>query len=437
MRYEYYSPYSEKYDHLATLDVGNNFASVSPVISNGVGAFTGKFPRDSTYPDHDNIAPRIGFAANVLHNTVVRGGYGVNYSVGNYGTFVRDFAFQPPFADVQTNEISTTTYPITPTITLANGFPAPQADGNYAVNKHYRLPYVQAWSFGLQHTIWGDIVLNVGYNGTRGNRLSMVDAPGRTATESLSGVLYNYEDSTAFSKFNDLAVSARRRLHGGISLGGTYTYGHSIDDSSAVGGAGGAVAQNWQDLKAEESNSSFDVRHKLAGTFLYELPFGPNTHLLTTGWMGHALEGLSASGTFGYSTGTPLTPSYAANISDVARGSTGSLRPDRVPGVSISAGGGSLQNWFNKAAFATPTDVYGTASRNSIPSPGSISVNGSLSKTARFAENRTLEVRVVANNALNIVQYHGVDTTLGDAQYGRITSANGMRTLSFYARYRF
>jgi hypothetical protein len=437
VRYEYYSPYSEKYDHLATLDVGNNFASVAPVISNGVGAFTGKFPRDLIYPEHDNISPRIGFAANVLHNTIVRGGYGINYSVGNYSTFVRDFAFQPPFADVQTNEISTTTYPITPTITLANGFPAPQAAGNYAVNKHYRLPYVQAWSFGLQHTIPGDIVLNVGYNGTKGTRLSIVDAPGRTATESLSGVLYNYEDSTAFSNYNGLAVSARRRLHSGISVGGTYTYGHSIDDASTVGGAGGVVAQNWQDLLAEESNSSFDVRHKLAGIFLYELPFGPNTHLLTTGWLGHTLEGLSASGTFGFATGTPLTPSYAANISDVARGSTGSLRPDRVPGVSLTKGGGSLQNWFNKGAFANPTDVYGTASRNSIPSPGTVTLNGSLSKTARFAENRTLEVRVILDNALNIVQYSGVDTTLGDAQYGRVTSAGQMRTLSFYARYRF
>jgi hypothetical protein len=296
---------------------------------------------------------------------------------------------------------------------------------------------VQAWSFGLQHTIPGDIVLNVGYNGTKGTRLSIVDAPGRTATESLSGVLYNYEDSTAFSNYNGLAVSARRRLHSGISVGGTYTYGHSIDDASTVGGAGGVVAQNWQDLLAEESNSSFDVRHKLAGIFLYELPFGPNTHLLTTGWLGHTLEGLSASGTFGFATGTPLTPSYAANISDVARGSTGSLRPDRVPGVSLTKGGGSLQNWFNKGAFANPTDVYGTASRNSIPSPGTVTLNGSLSKTARFAENRTLEVRVILDNALNIVQYSGVDTTLGDAQYGRVTSAGQMRTLSFYARYRF
>ena len=33
LRYEYFSPYSEKYDRLSTLDTGNNFASVATVLS--------------------------------------------------------------------------------------------------------------------------------------------------------------------------------------------------------------------------------------------------------------------------------------------------------------------------------------------------------------------------------------------------------------------
>ena len=131
--------------------------------------------------------------------------------------------------------------------------------------------------------------MNFGYNGSKGTRLDIVDAPGRTATGSLSGVLYDYEDSVAFSNFNAFTVVARRRLHSGIALGGRYTYSHSIDDASSIGGNGGTgltVAQNWQNLLAEESNSSFDIRHQFNGTFLYELPFGPDTHLLTTGTHG-------------------------------------------------------------------------------------------------------------------------------------------------------
>jgi hypothetical protein len=136
--------------------------------------------------------------------------------------------------------------------------------------------------------------------------------------------------------------------------------------------------------------------------------------------------------------GESLTPHYEAAVADVARGSTGSLRPDRVPGVSLTAGsGGSLENWFNKNAFVAPAGTYGTASRYSIPGPGTITINTSLSKTVRFSETRTFEMRATASNPFNTVQYSGVDTSLGSGTYGQVTSAAGMRQFTFNARYRF
>ena len=121
----------------------------------------------------------------------------------------------------------------------------------------------------------------------------------------------------------------------------------------------------------------------------------------------------------------------------MARGSTGSLRPDFVPGASFTAGGGSLDNWFNKNAFTAPTDVYGSASRYSIPGPGTISIAASLSKTMRFSETRTFEMRATASNPFNTVQYSGVDSTLGSGTYGQVTSAAGMRSFTFLGRFRF
>jgi trimeric autotransporter adhesin len=435
LRYEYYSPYSEKYDRLSTLDTGNNFASVGTVLSGGIGPFTGKYPRDLVYPERNNFSPRLGIAVRAAKDTVVRAGYGINYAVGQYAKFIQEFAFQPPYADVQTNESTAGAQ-----ISLANGFPARQAEGNYAVNKFYRLPYVQVWNLNVQRTLPLGIVLNVGYNGSKGTRLDIVDAPGRNATESLSNVLYDYEDSVAFSNYNALTVSARKRLQKGIALGATYTYSHSIDNASSIGGSGGTstvVAQNWQNLLAEESNSSFDQRHKLTGNFLYELPFGPDERWINTGWLAHSLAGISLSGTFTLATGEALTPHYEAAVADVARGSTGSLRPDLIPGASLTAGGGSLHNWFNKNAFAAPANTYGTASRYSIPGPGTVSVNASLSKTIRFSETRTFEMRATASNPFNTVQYSGVDSTLGSGTYGQVTAAAGMRQFTFNSRFRF
>ena len=105
-------------------------------------------------------------------------------------------------------------------ISLANGFPVPESQqiGNYAVNKNYRLPYVQVWNVNLQRTLPWNILLNLGYNGSKGSRLDIVDAPGR-CPETVNGqltttlpiavsngqtVLYDDEDALAFSNFNAL-----------------------------------------------------------------------------------------------------------------------------------------------------------------------------------------------------------------------------------------
>ncbi len=432
LRYEYFSPYSEKDDRLATLDPGNNFAAVMTVTPHTIGPYTGSYPRSLIYPEKNDFSPRIGFAWRPLRDTVVRGGYGINFANGQYNKFVQQFAFQPPFADVQTNEATQGT-----NITLANGFPAPQANGNYGVNKNYRLPYIQLWNLNVQRTLPGGIVLNVGYSGSKGTRLSIVDAPGRTAQASLSGVLYDYENSVAFSNFNSLAVSVRRRLQKGLSLQATYTYAHSIDNATSVGGVGNAVAQNWQNLLAEESNSSFDIRNKVSGNFVYELPFGADKTYFTTGRRAHLLEGLSISGTYSIASGAPLTPNYIASISDVARGSAGSERPDRVPGAALTAGGGTANNWFNTTAFAQPAGVYGNASRYSIAGPGTIAVNSSAAKTISFGETRSFEVRATADNVFNTVQYSAVDTQLGSGSYGQVTSAAAMRQFNFIARFRY
>ena len=64
------------------------------------------------------------------------------------------------------------------------------------------------------------------------------------------------------------------------------------------------VAQNWQNLLAEEGNSSFDKRHQVTGDYLFELPFGKDKAFLTAGgFASKALEGLSISGTFTFATG--------------------------------------------------------------------------------------------------------------------------------------
>ncbi len=448
LRYEYFSPYAETNDRLATLDYNSGFTDVSAVYPNQVGSISGvKYPRTLIYPERNNFAPRLGIAWRPFKDTVVRAGYGINYTVGQYGNFIQNLAYQPPFANVQNNQAQVNDGVLTgiceTTGSLADCFSG-QLPANYSVNPHYRLPYVQVWNIDIQRTLPLAIVLNVGYNGAKGTRLDVLSAPGNypnLTPSQPSNVYFDFEDAVAFSNFNALVVRANKRLQNGISLQMTYTYSHSIDDASSVGAGSGVVAQNWQDILAEESNSSFDIRNQVRGSFLYELPFGPDKHYLSNGnWASHAFGDWSLSGTYTLADGTPLTPAISASVANVARGSAGSVRPDRIPGASITAGGGHINNWFNTAAFSTnfaPGHYYGSASRYSIPGPGTTVVNMSLSKTFQLKDTKSFEVRMTADNAFNIVQYAGVNTQFDSTAVGQVTSARQMRTITFLARYRF
>jgi len=464
VRYEYFSPYSEKYDRLANLALTFNptlqsVATVAPnAVVNGV-----KYPHTLLYPTRNNFAPRLGFAwkpsPKWAKSMVVRGGYGVNYNSTQYSTFALRLASEPNFADTQTNlaNANFVSYTATPgcgqyltwtgttsanTSTAFNCAGSTSINNSYAVNPHYRMGYVQIWNLGVQRTMPWQTVVNVDYTGSKGTHLDMVREPNRPV---LTGVdQFNYEDSDAGSHMNSLTVNARRRLVHGVALGATYVWAHSIDNASSIGGGSTVVAQNDQNLHAEEGNSSFDVRQSVSGNWVFELPFGPNTPFVNSGgaWS-RVLEGWSFNGSYTFATGVPLTPHYSNSAAEVSRGSNGSYRPDRVPGSSLTTGGGSYLHWFNTAAFTTPVVSasnpfgYGDAARNSIAGPGTVSINGSLSKTVQMGTTRSLEMRAEATNILNTVQYSGVDTNLNSRTYGQVTSVNSQRHVTVMARYRF
>ena len=441
LRYEYFSPYVEKNNRLVNLDHNADFTQVAAVQPGAVGPYSGQFPRSLVNPDRTMYSPRFGFAYRLkyIKNAVLRGGYGINYNTGQYAGFARQLAFQPPFAVTQTNIVNQQGCGV---LTLANSFNCSTApvQNNYAVNPNYRLGHVQIWNVDLQKTFPLGIVTNVGYNGAKGGDLDIVRAPNRTAVGVLNpnAQAFNYEDSLGYSRFESLSVNVRKRLQKGVSLQATYQYGHSIDNASSIGGTTTTVAQNDKDLNAEEGNSSFDVRHRVTGTWVLELPFGPNRMYFTKGgFWSKALDGFSVSGDYTFATGTYYTPRYVATVAETNTGSNNSLRPDRNFAVPIT-GADRITQWFNPAAFTAPASgLFGTASRGSIEGPGTVGIDAALSRTVSFGDTRSLEVRASANNVFNTVQYSGIDTSLTSPTFGQVTSTASQRTLTVLARYRF
>ena len=169
-----------------------------------------------------------------------------------------------------------------------------------------------------------------------------------------TNLVFNYDQALAFSKFNAGTLRVNKRLTKGFAVGANYQYSHSIDDASSVGTQRGVGAQNWQNLNAEEGNSSLDHRHKVSGTYLYELPFGKDKILV------YQRSGLAHfGGIFGFGElhvcdGNAAQSVLCCEVSSVACGTARyTLRPNLSPGVSVTAGGGSLKQWFNPGAFSS------------------------------------------------------------------------------------
>jgi trimeric autotransporter adhesin len=454
VRYEYNGPFVEAQNQIANLDVNFNPQEVVGylVLPGQSGPFFGTYPNALVRPSKNNWAPRIGIAWKPLKDTVVRTGYGINYNLSQYSIFVRNFAFQPPFAVTQTNSVADVESPSTSPLTLANGFPTTTSvvTNNYALDPNYRLGYVQIWNLDIQRQLRGNVQLNIGYNGSKGTHLDSQRAlvPTCAATDSCLpnqvSTPFIYDSSESNSILNAATVRIRKRMSRGFAVNVIYVFSKSIDDASSIGGGSATVIQNPFDLPAERALSSFDQTHSFTGNWIYDLPFGDNRRFLNKGWISHAIGGWQWSGGYTIASGLYFTPRVSGATEDINRGVTGSIRANVVAGQPSSLPNPTTKEFFNTAAFCVtgttgcvgPT-VYGDAGRNIIEGPWQYTFNSAINKTITIRETRSLELRLSATNILNTPYFSGINTTVNSITFGQVTGVSNMRRITMLARFRF
>jgi hypothetical protein len=434
VRYEYFSPITEKYGRLANLEIAPGYTSVS-VITGGV-----------IYPDRNNFSPRVGIAYKLpwfKRSTLFRAGYGIYYNGQAYIPFGSLLAKQPPFA--VSNNVNTSAGNV---VTLPEGFLATspqQVTNTFAVDRNYRTPYAGTWNASLQHDFGKGYFVDAGYTGTKGTRLDVRTLPNQAPPgSSLSleqrnqlgnATGFTFDQSIGNSIFHALHVRLMRRFNRGVSFSAFYQFAKSIDDSSTFGGGGNTVAQNWLDVAAERGLSSFDVRHQLQARFTWTSPVaGPGSHMAADSKTGRLLKDWQLSGNITAQTGNPLTARVLGNTQQLAQtGGTGSGRAEAT-GQPIDTSDG----FFNLNAFTTaPVGSYGNAGRNTIPGPGTFSLDVAFARSFNLAERRRIEFRLETTNLLNHVNYTNYSTVVNAVNYGLPSAAAGMRTMQAVVRIRF
>ena len=87
----------------------------------------------------------------------------------------------------------------------------------------------------------------------------------------------------------------RRRLRNGLAASVQYTLAKATDNATAFAGvnlSGGAIAQDWRDLDAEQAPSNFDQRHQVTAQFQYTTGVGVAGGALLDGMKGALLQRL-------------------------------------------------------------------------------------------------------------------------------------------------
>ncbi|HEV2492032.1 MAG TPA: TonB-dependent receptor [Terriglobia bacterium] len=456
LRWEYHTPIFEKYNAQASLGFDNIYHVSKPVTLPSTFPFPvrvqGKYLND---PQHNDWAPRLGFAYRLGSKTVVRGAYGIFWQAEEIGTYSNPSpGFNPPYyINAQFNAISATQ--VNPIVNvLGNGFPANAITAGFDPTGvfYVRLQpdladaYIQSWNLAVQRELGAATSLEVAYAGNKGTHL-INGAVGNQATPSadpnspiqprrpipvLQSETFDVL-SNAYSNYNGLAVTLRHRLSRGLSANVAYTWSHALDiqSSSNLGSANNNFFRDYNHQFWEYGNADFDTRHRLTAYYEYQLPFGRGRAFASN--TGRALNavigGWSTFGIWTYQSGNWFTPLVSF---DPSNSGSNNPRPDMICNPNQGAPH-TTTTWFNTSCFVLPAEgTFGNTGRNVILGPRFFDTDLSLMKVWSLSEFRKLEFRAEFFNAFNHPTFPQIDDLLADdPHFGLIQNANTPRQIQF------
>ena len=428
LRYEYTELPRERNGRLSQFDRHDG-----KFIWAGVNPVTGEAPNTIPTirePDYNNFAPRIGLAFTVDDKTTVRAGYGIFY-IHNYLWELQAHRGQWPYALSEGVSVLNRGVDLTPIDTMFSAdtsvTPGTTPSLLWSADRKDRFGYTQQWNLGVQRELADELMLEVGYVGSKGTKVPIFSfqnlpppgpgvvgcpptpcPPGQEHPRPfpINNTFMIVGENKATSNYHSLQVKLEKRFSNGLQFLGSYAWGHHID----VGGSGNSTQsfpQNQRDLRGDRASGFADFRHIFTGSYLYELPFGKGKRFLSdvSGFVNGVLGGWAVSGITRYNTGAPVNVTIDFDRANIGFGSF--QRPDRVldKPARVRSTGDKTQGWLNPEAFALPEQYkFGNLGRNTERGP--VLANWDIILFKNFVlpgEKMTLQFRTEYFNAFNTV----------------------------------
>jgi len=234
-------------------------------------------------------------------------------------------------------------------------------------------------------------------------------------------------EPSANSIYHSLQISARRSV-GALTLSASYTYSHSIDDSSD---RGDALFVDPNNPGLSRGSSNFDIRHAFTLSYVYALPFfkAPGmTHTLLGGWQVSGITTALSGSPFTVSTGGTTfadNAGLASGIGNSVQSFTSLIaNPNTVTQAQRNAYAGIFGVLgYNPDAFAQPVGLtVGTFGRNQLELPGRLNFDFGLFKSFPIKERYAFEFRWENFNVFNHTQLDAIGGNTSSSGTGAIAS---------------
>jgi hypothetical protein len=447
LRYEPYSTVTE---------VNNNISSVrhpsDQFLTNGNPLFIKN-------PSNTNFAPRVGVAWDPFGDgkTSIRAGYGLFYELIQPIHYFSNINVNPPSAVkiirvlVSPNALGG---PI-PFPDPAQGFEAsdctttnnqttcPFPTAPWSLSEEIEQGGLHQYQFSIQRELARDFVLSVGFKGSKGYNLGHILDRNTAVPQTDANGVFPYwpvgsvARNPAFGQqrdmawdmdswYNSLEISAKKRFSQGYSLQLAYTYGKSIDEGSSTtvfddGGTDNGAVFFPDDPDFDKGLSAFDVRNRMVLNGSLDLPLGQG-RAYGSNWSGalqHILGGWAINGILTASDGAHMNVILPSNHSNNQQSADVADRPNLIPGGNnnpVLSDGRDPNLYYDPLQFEVflATDqkciddpgpgcpgYLGNLGRNTMETPGVLTLDLSLQKDIHFTEDYYLQFRAEMFNIFN------------------------------------
>ena len=445
-----------------------------------------------------HVGPRIGFAwAPTLgflsggdsHKLSIRGGYGIYFDRSEEETSLQTLntppfglssggaldspgsvasSFVNPYIDINTGQQFANKFPFTfPSKGAAVNFTPFEPIGISTYSPKFSAPYAENINLTVERQLPAAIVARVSYVGALGrheqidfesNPISpagqaacLADPTGNcvknrnnqaklfpTHTEFAPGNLIASVGTIGTfgtSNYNSLQLSATKGMTHGLIFQASYTWAHSLDNSSSFEDSGfGGLNRGFNQFvpSLNYGDSQFDARNRFVFSPVYNIPNWralPGMH-----WLPDPIgKGWEIAGILTLAQGFPIDVRTTGNSLSLFCSSNFNFYacpdvPNQVSPIQLEDPRVGKNFWFNPASFQTEAvGTFGDAHRNPLHGPGINNTDFAIYKNIYFwpgSESKYMQLRLESYNVFNHAQFiYNSTGNIASSLFGRVTAA--------------